>query len=159
MARLPPLAFRRSLRRQATDAEQELWACLRRHRMGPKFRRQHTVGQYTLDFYCPAARLAVELDGGQHYQGLRRERDATRDAWLAQQGIHVLRFSDLEALLEVEAVDAAIRDALQQAASSRYADADAARPLSLTLSPARRGRGRRSLRGRGRRSAKPRLSH
>ena len=137
--RLPAKAFRRELRRCQTDAERTLWYLVRDRRLGAKFRRQHTLDRYTLDFYCPAARLAVELDGGQHYQGLRRERDATRDAWLAQQGIHVLRFSDLEALLEVEAVDAAIRDALQQAASSRYADADAARPLSLTLSLDERG--------------------
>jgi len=51
VARLSPLAFRRVLRKTSTDAEQELWSRLRRHQMGPKFRRQHTVGPYTLDFY------------------------------------------------------------------------------------------------------------
>ena len=80
MARLSPLAFRRVLRKKSTDAEHELWSRLRRHRMGPKFRRQHTVGPYTLDFYCPAARLAVELDGGQHYEGPQVEKDGARDA-------------------------------------------------------------------------------
>src|SRR6266545_355819 len=86
MARLPPLEFRRLLRRTSTDAEHELWSRLRRHRMGPKFRRQHTVGPYTLDFYCPEARLAVELDGGQHYEGPQREKDVARDAWLEKGG-------------------------------------------------------------------------
>ena len=66
MARLSPLEFRRLLRKKATDAEHELWSRLRRHRMGPKFRRQHTAGPYTLDFYCPAAKLAIELDGGRN---------------------------------------------------------------------------------------------
>ncbi|HEX9399944.1 MAG TPA: endonuclease domain-containing protein [Anaeromyxobacter sp.] len=108
MARLPPLEFRRLLRTKSTDAEHELWTRLRRHRMGPKFRRQHTVGPYTLDFYCPAARLAVELDGGQHYEGVQRAKDDARDKWLAKRGIRVLRYSDRDVLLETQAVEEAI---------------------------------------------------
>jgi very-short-patch-repair endonuclease len=121
MARLSPLAFRRVLRKKATDAEHELWSRLRRHRMGPKFRRQHTVGPYTLDFYCPAARLAVELDGGQHYEGLQSEKDVARDAWLGKQGIRVLRYSDREMLLEPEAVEEAIWQALSEIDKARSA--------------------------------------
>jgi very-short-patch-repair endonuclease len=86
--------------------------------MGPKFRRQHTVGPYTLDFYCLAARLAIELDGGQHYDGVRREQDELRDEWLANQGIRVLRFSDREALLEMEAVEESIWRAVRSCAGS-----------------------------------------
>ena len=121
MARLSPLAFRRVLRRKSTDAEHELWSRLRRHRMGPKFRRQHTVGPYTLDFYCPAARLAVELDGGQHCEGSQRERDFVRDAWLEKQGIRVLRYSDCDMLLEAEAVEEAIWQALEEIDKARSA--------------------------------------
>jgi len=121
MARLSPLAFRRVLRKKATDAEHELWSRLRRHRMGPKFRRQHTVGPYTLDFYCPAARLAVELDGGQHYEGPQSEKDGARDAWLRKQGIRVLRYSDREMLLEPEAVEEAIWQALSEIDKARNA--------------------------------------
>ncbi len=76
--------------------------------MGPKFRRQHTVGPYTLDFYCPAARVAVELDGGQHYEGVQRAKDEARDEWLANRAIRVIRYSDREVLLETEAVEEAI---------------------------------------------------
>ena len=82
--------------------------------MGPKFRRQHTVGPYTLDFYCPAAQLAVELDGGQHYGGIQQARDVARDEWLARQGIHVLRFSDRDVLLESEAIEQAIYLAVRE---------------------------------------------
>jgi adenine-specific DNA-methyltransferase len=115
MPRLSALEFRRHLRQRATDAEHALWSCLRRHHVGPKFRRQHTVGPYTLDFYCPAARLAVELDGGQHYVGgTSYERDRVRDAWLAERGIRVLRFSDRDALLETEVVVEAIWLALNE---------------------------------------------
>lgn len=121
MARLSPLAFRRSLRRESTDAEQALWSRLRRHRMGPKFRRQHTVGPYTLDFFCPAARLAVELDGGQHYEPEQRTRDLARDGWLAGRGIRVLRYSDRDVLLEPDAVEEAIWLALQEIERARGA--------------------------------------
>src|SRR5512145_2001177 len=114
MARLAPLEFRRLLRKRATDAEHELWSRLRRHRLGPKFRRQHTAGPYTLDFYCPAARLAVELDGGQHYQGPQRVRDVARDAWLEKEGIRVLRYSDADVLLEADAVEEDIWQALEE---------------------------------------------
>ena len=86
--------------------------------MGPKFRRQHTVGPYTLDFYCLAVRLAIELDGGQHYEGARREQDELRDEWLANQGIRVLRFSDREALLERDAVEETIWRAAKSCAGS-----------------------------------------
>src|SRR5512133_2033356 len=108
MARLSPLEFRRLLRKRSTDTEHELWSRLRRHRMGPKFRRQHTVGPYTLDFYSPAARLAVELDGGQHYEGVQRDKDVARDDWLARRGIRVLRYSDREVLLEPEVIEESI---------------------------------------------------
>ncbi len=116
--RLPPLEFRRVLRKKATDAELELWSRLRRHRVGPKFRRQHTLGPFTLDFYCPAARLAIELDGGQHYQGRQRERDIERDRWLSMQGIRVLRFSDRDVLLETETVEDVIWHQLRMIDSS-----------------------------------------
>jgi very-short-patch-repair endonuclease len=106
--RLPPREFRRYLRKCATDSEQELWGRLRRGRLGPRFRRQHTAGPYTLDFYCPAARLAVELDGGQHYHGTTQLLDAKRDAWLEERGIRVLRYSAREVLAEPEAVEEAI---------------------------------------------------
>ena len=76
--------------------------------MGAKFRRQHTWGPFTLDFFCPEASLAIELDGGQHFEGAHRERDRARDAALAASGVRVLRFTDLEVLLEPEVVGEAI---------------------------------------------------
>lgn len=79
------------------------------------------MGPYTLDFFCPAARLAIELDGGQHFEGAQREKDAARDAWLAGQGIRVLRFSDLDVLLEPEVVEEVIRDALERIDMARRA--------------------------------------
>ena len=83
----------RQLRRDQTDAEKQLWRKIKAGRFaGFKFRRQHPVGRYFLDCYCPLARLAVELDGFQHGLPEGMERDVEREKFLAEQGIEVLRF-------------------------------------------------------------------
>ena len=81
------------LRKKATDTERTLWRHLRnRNFVGYKFRRQHPLGCYILDFYSPEAKLAIELDGGGHNYQLRRIRDRTRSNALADHGVTVLRF-------------------------------------------------------------------
>jgi very-short-patch-repair endonuclease len=76
-----------------TDVETKLWYALRRDQInGLSFRRQHPIGPYVLDFYCPALHLAIELDGGQHESGDTKVRDQQRTRWLATKGIKVLRF-------------------------------------------------------------------
>lgn len=103
--------FARNLRRDQTDGEQRVWSLLRDRRMaGMKFRRQHPVPPYVLDFYCDEARLAIELDGGQHAEQVRR--DAMRSEFLAAQGIKVLRFWNNEVLSQPEAVAEAIWNAV-----------------------------------------------
>ncbi len=69
-----------------------LWQALRRGQLdGLLFRRQHPIGTYILDFYCPGARLAVEVDGASHDGVAQAEHDARRDLWLADQGVSVMR--------------------------------------------------------------------
>ena len=93
----------RALRRNPTDAERHLWRHLRnRHLAGYKFRRQHPVGPYIVDFICPEACLVVELDGGQH-QG-QQHYDAARTAFLENRGLRVLRFWNDQVFSETEAV-------------------------------------------------------
>ncbi|MCX7020690.1 MAG: endonuclease domain-containing protein [bacterium] len=92
---LPPKLVEnsRSLRRKLTLAERKLWRLLRNRRLiKVKFRRQHVVGNYILDFFCSEADLAVEVDGGQHGLPEQAEYDRRRDEFLAGQGIKVLRF-------------------------------------------------------------------
>ena len=97
----------RSLRRRMTPPEARLWVALRRKAMeGWRFRRQHPIGPYVLDFYCDRARLAVEVDGQTHWIGNNQARDVRRDAWVAAQGIRTLRLS---ASLVFEDLDAALR--------------------------------------------------
>jgi very-short-patch-repair endonuclease len=88
-----PIGNARRLRREQTDEERDLWRMLRAGRFaGFKFRRQHPCGKYCLDFYCPTARLAVELDGFQHGLPEQRRRDCAREACLAAHDIEELRF-------------------------------------------------------------------
>jgi very-short-patch-repair endonuclease len=103
------LEFRRGLRRASTDAERLLWRLLRAKRLaGIKFRRQHPIGPYVLDLYSPAARLALEADGGQHFTPEREVPELARTEYLARRGIRVMRFTNLEILLEPEVVLEAI---------------------------------------------------
>jgi len=102
----------RALRREMSLPEVLLWQELRRAPM--KFRRQHPVGPYVLDFYCPAARLGIEIDGIAHDLGDRSGRDASRDAFLHARGSTIMRIAAkdvLESPAEVaEAICAACRE-------------------------------------------------
>ena len=97
--------YARALRVRQTEAEQYFWRIVRDRALGGfKFRRQHPVGPYVLDFYCAAARLAVELDGGGHSESEQRDHDTRRDAFLAGRGIAVRRYWNHELFEETEAV-------------------------------------------------------
>ena len=92
-----------------TDAEIALWAKLRRKQLhGLQFYRQKPLGNFIVDFYCPAAQLVVEIDGGQHYEEDGRIRDGLRDGYLETLGLRVLRFSNLDVLSNMDGVIAAI---------------------------------------------------
>ena len=99
----------RELRQQMTPAEAALWERLRRKQLaGLKFRRQHPIERFIVDFYCPSARLIVEVDGEIHrYQ--ERE-DAARDAFLTQRGYRILRFQNDDVLQNIEKVLEKIKD-------------------------------------------------
>src|SRR5581483_10061396 len=85
----------RALRRESTNAERIIWSALRAHRMdGAAFRRQVPVGPYIVDFLCHAAKLIIEVDGGQHFESVNQERDERRTAFLAGKGFRVLRFNN-----------------------------------------------------------------
>ena len=100
-------AWAREMRSQMTDAEALLWRLLRNRRIaGAKFRRQHPVGRYILDYYCVEKKLAIELDGRQHSDAA--DYDQRRDNWLDTQGIRVLRFWNNQMLAETVAVMEAI---------------------------------------------------
>lgn len=113
---LPPelLARVRELRQNATDAEKLLWALLRnRALMGVKFRRQHPVEGYILDFYCHEACLAIEVDGGVHAVPAQAMSDAERTRILSDSGIRVIRFWNSEVMTDTQRVIEVIYNALE----------------------------------------------
>ena len=98
----------RALRRNLTLPEGMLWQVLRQRPDGFKFRRQHPIGRCIVDFYCPAARIVIEIDGMSHEMGDRPDRDLRRDMWLRRQGLHVLRFAAADVMNDLGSVVAAI---------------------------------------------------
>ena len=108
------LRFARQFRGRQTDAEGRLWYLLRDRRLDAfKFRRQHPVDRFILDFYCSECKLAIEVDGGGHNASRQSLDDKERDRLLAQHGIQVLRFWNNEVLSNTEGVLEAIWEALK----------------------------------------------
>ncbi len=95
----------RNLRKNMTDAEKLVWTRIRcRQLKGYQFYRQRPIGNYIVDFYCPKTRIVIEIDGGQHYNDQGKFRDASRDRFLNNFGLKVLRFSDREVFENIDGV-------------------------------------------------------
>ena len=95
----------RDLRNNLTDAEKLLWSRLRNKQiLGLQFYRQKPILNYIVDFYCPAANLVIECDGGQHFTIEGLESDRTRDEALAQLGLKVLRFDNGQIMTKLDDV-------------------------------------------------------
>jgi len=89
----------RQLRQNMTEAERLFWSRVRGKQLsGAQCYRQKIIGNFIVDFYCPQAKLVVEIDGAQHYEGRGVESDAIRDDYLRAQGLKVLRFSNQDVL-------------------------------------------------------------
>jgi very-short-patch-repair endonuclease len=103
------------LRKKATDAERTLWRHFRNRNFAAyKFRRQHPLACYVIDFYCPEAKLGIELDGGGHNYQLGQIRDQKRSNFLADHGVTVLRFWNDQVRYELESVLKAVWFALEE---------------------------------------------
>ena len=104
------LSLAKQLRREMTPAERRLWAAIRRNAIdGFHFRRQQVIEGYVVDFYCAAAKLVIELDGGVHQEQWKY--DQSRDKTITRAGVRVLRIPN-EGILDVEAAVDYIREAL-----------------------------------------------
>jgi very-short-patch-repair endonuclease len=106
----------RSLRVAMTDAERRLWSRLRLGQLGAKFRRQHPLGPYVVDFACLDPRLAIEVDGSQHLEQVGY--DERRTAWLQGRGFRVLRFAANDVLANTDGVLTAIHAVLLEASQA-----------------------------------------
>ena len=115
----------RELRKKMTPPEVRLWVRLRARNDGePVFRRQHPCGPYILDFYCSAAKLAVEVDGFCHALGDRAAHDARRRLYLSEQGIKVLRYQAADVLADADWIAGAIFDAARAEIGARPRSAE-----------------------------------
>ena len=115
------LALRRRLRSQATPTEVMLWHHLRGRRLlGYKFRRQHSIGSYVLDFYCPELRLGVEVDGGQHSDRVMAENDAMRSEWLKHFRVTVIRFNNADVMNNLSGVIERLEEVISVLETKRH---------------------------------------
>jgi very-short-patch-repair endonuclease len=105
----------RQLRNNAPQAESLVWSKLKgKQLLGYKFRRRYSVGPYVIDFYCPALKLAVEIDGDSHFEEGAKDDDCSRQAFIESFGIQFLRFTNEEIRNNLEGVLAAIAQVVQQ---------------------------------------------
>jgi very-short-patch-repair endonuclease len=100
-----------------TQAEKTLWGTLRRDNLGVNFRRQHSKGNFILDFYCPQLQLAIEVDGATHDSDEAKSYDAWRQSILESEGLIFLRFTDEDILQETDRSIAIILAKIQELAA------------------------------------------
>ncbi|MBO6535246.1 MAG: endonuclease domain-containing protein [Balneolaceae bacterium] len=96
--------LRRELRQKMTEAETVLWDHVRAKKLGVNVKRQYGIGPYILDFYIPKIRLAIEVDGGIHLKPEVKEKDINKDAFLNENGIRVIRFTNDDVLNKTASV-------------------------------------------------------
>jgi len=97
--------YSQQLRKNMTDAEILLWSRLRKKQIkGYQFYRQRIIGNYIVDFYCPKAKLVIEVDGSQHYQDDGNKKDKGRDDYMEKLGMKILRFADRDVLKNLQGV-------------------------------------------------------
>lgn len=109
----------RRLRREMTPPEARLWTALRGGRLGVKFRRQHPIGRYVLDFYCAELKLGVEVDGRGHDHPNQMLHDRARTVWLTTQGIRVVRLAAEDVRAELEGVMGYLRRVCEERSLDR----------------------------------------
>ena len=115
----------RKLRNETTDAEGYVWGRISRRQVdGFKFRRQHPVGPYILDFYCPELGLCIELDGEQHGSDEGLEHDLQRTQFLEAQGIEVIRFWNTDVYEDLDSVISTIYSETQALALRKRVEAE-----------------------------------
>jgi very-short-patch-repair endonuclease len=108
-------AASRELRNHMTEAELLLWSRIRKRQLlDIQFYRQKPIGSYVVDFYAPAAKIVIEVDGSQHLEPEYMQRDEARDQYMADEGLSVLRFSNVQVLCETDVVVERILDVIRE---------------------------------------------
>ena len=129
--------YSRQLRENMTDAERQLWSKIRMKQLkGYQFYRQKPIGDYIVDFFCPRAKLVIEVDGSHHLVGEKIEYDRIRAEYLSSLGLRVLRFTNTDVLTHINGVIESIIENMEKIPLSPPF------PKGETTSPFRKGRAR-----------------
>jgi very-short-patch-repair endonuclease len=111
----------RAMRREMTPAERKLWYAIRNDQIdGFRFRRQQPAGPYIADFLCAALSLVVEVDGDSHADPKQIQKDAERTAYLREHGLHVVRFTNVEVMTNLDGVLVELRRCMAGRASREF---------------------------------------
>ena len=105
---------RRKLRNNMTDAEIALWSRIKNKQLGFKFRRQQSIGNYIVDFYCPEFKLVIEVDGRHHFWEKQKENDRIRNEYLKGLDLKILRFNNNDILKNIDGVVEKILDSIDR---------------------------------------------
>src|SRR5687767_1293197 len=107
------LTHAREMRHPQTPAEATLWRALRNRRTGFKFRRQHPIYRFIIDFYCAEAKLLIEIDGESHLEPAQEEYDRARTEYLEKLGYKVIRFTNNDVRYNIQAVTGEILQTIE----------------------------------------------
>ena len=125
------LANRKRLRNNLTPAEAALWELIKNKKLdGRKFRRQHSIGNFILDFYCPEEKIAIELDGEDHYWDEGIKRDKLKSAYVVSYGIEIVRFENKLVYKDPEFVLKTLKNKFRDTTPLSSAEADSEPLLS-----------------------------
>ena len=104
---------RQEMRLNMTQPERKLWQLLRNNQMGYKFRRQHSIGNYIADFYCPELKLILEVDGESHFVDSKQSYDKIREYFMMELGVHTLRLKNDDVIKNIEGTHIYLQDQLR----------------------------------------------
>ena len=110
---------RQDLRNAMPEPEKKLWALLRKQKMGVKFRRQHGIGHYIVDFYCAELKLVIEVDGDSHFSEEAKMYDTIRDDFISSLGITTIRVKNDEVMKNIEGIFEKIQLLIHTRASNK----------------------------------------
>ena len=109
---------RQTLRNNMTEPEKRLWGILRNHQLGVKFRRQHGIGHYIVDFYCPELKLIIEVDGESHFSEDAQAYDKIRGKFMLELGLTTIRFSNHEVMTNIDGICQLIQQVVKTPSNS-----------------------------------------
>lgn len=110
---------RQTLRNNMTEPEKRLWSILRNNQLGVKFRRQHGIGHYIVDFYCPELKLIIEVDGESHFSEDAQAYDKIRDTFMLELGLSTIRIKNHDVMTNIEGISQYIQQCVQQVHKTR----------------------------------------